>query len=425
MRRLVPALAVLVVARMAFHALWLPAFEGPDEPHHLGRIVGFASEPFTEAFAGARVPAAVVSAVRAYPCSPVLARAYGCGPFSERPGAFDLLRPAAPAAAADAVPNPEANQPPLFYLVAGLLLRPAAGADPAAALLAARLLSVALVALALFGPLRAATRDWSDEARAAGLLVLLLPGASEALARASNDAAVFLWACVVMAVLQGRPRTGTVVLLLAAGPLLKLTAIPIVVVAVVAVWQDGRRVAAAAGAVASLAVFPIQGLRGWLWGGTVELNRAAAAISEPGWRAAGGFLRSAYAFVKTAFWVGGWSGLRPPAWLAAAYFVLLGAAVLASRRRPDARRASAHAAGLAVAVLGFAVFAVANRRLYGMWGGVAGWYLWDWSPWLATAAADLVRIRPRSVTALVAATAVFAAVSNAVWLAAHVRFYGG
>jgi hypothetical protein len=425
MRRLVSALAILVVARMTFHALWLPAFEGPDEPHHLGRIVAFASEPFAEAFAGARVPAAVVAAVRAYPCAPVLARAYGCGPFSERPGAFDLLRPATPAAAAESVPNPEANQPPLFYLVAGLLLRPAAGADPAVALLAARLLSVALVAVALFGPLRAATRGWSDEARAAGLLVLLLPGASEALARASNDAAVFLWAACVMAVLQGRPRTGTFVLLLAAGPLLKLTGIPIVVVAVVALWRDGRRGAAAAGAVASLAVFPVQLVRGWRFGGTVELNRATEPIAEPGWHAVLGFTRSAYAFVKTTFWVGGWSELRPPAWLAAAYFVLLAAAVLASRRASSPSRLIAHRVGFAVAAAGFIVFAVANRRLYGDWGGVAGWYLWDWSPWLATAAADLVRIRPRPVTALVTATAVFAAVSNAVWLAAHVRFYGG
>ncbi|HKD16381.1 MAG TPA: hypothetical protein VKG23_00840 [Thermoanaerobaculia bacterium] len=426
MKRLVPALAILVVARMTFHALWLPAFEGPDEPHHLGRIVAFASEPFAEAFAGARVPAAVVAAVRAYPCAPVLAHAYGCGPFSERTGAFDLLRPGPPAAAAEAVPNPEANQPPLFYLAAGLPLRLATrGAGPAAVLLAMRLLSVALVALALFGPMRVATRGWSDEARAAGLLALLLPGASEALARASNDAAVFLWAACVVAVLIGRPRTGTVVLLLAAGPLLKLTAIPIVAFAVVALWWDGRRGAAAAGAAASLAVFPVQLLRGWRFGGTVELNRATAPIAEPGWHAAVGFARSAYAFVKTAFWVGGWSELRPPAWLAAAYFVLLIAAVLASRRATPPTRLSAHRVGLAVAAAGFIVFAVANRRLYGDWGGVAGWYLWDWSPWLATAAADLIRVRPRAVPPLVAAAAVFAAVSNAAWLAAHVRFYGG
>ena len=115
------------------------------------------------------VSAAVVASVRAHPCAPVLERAYGCGPFVERPGAFDLLRPATGAAPADSVPNPEANQPPLFYLVVGLPLRLGApGLDPAAALLAMRLLSVACVALALFGPLRSATRSWPDEARAAG-----------------------------------------------------------------------------------------------------------------------------------------------------------------------------------------------------------------------------------------------------------------
>jgi hypothetical protein len=426
MKRIVSALAILVVARMVFHALWLPAFEGPDEPHHLGRVFAFASEPFAQAFAGAQVPAAVVAAVRAYPCAPILARAYGCGPFAQRPGAFDLVRPAPPAAPADAAPNPEANQPPLFYLVAALPLGLGSGRiDPVTALLAVRLLSVACVAIALFGPLRLATRVWSDEARAAGLLLLLLPGASEALARASNDAAVFLWAACVVASLQGRPRTVAIVVLLAAGPLLKLTAIPIVVFAVVALWSDGRRLAAAGGAVASLAVFPVQLLRGWLWGGTVELNRVTPPVHEAGWRAVLGFTRSAYAFVKTTFWVGGWSELRPPAWLAAAFFLLLAAAALASRRRPDARRAAAHRVGLAVAAAGFIVFAVANRRLYGDWGGVAGWYLWDWSPWLAFAAADLRRVRPDAARPLVAAEALFAAIANVAWLAAHAAFYGG
>ena len=129
--------------------------------------------------------------------------------------------------------------------------------------------------------------------------------------------------------------------------------------------------------------------------------------------------------MKTTFWVGGWSELRPPAWLAASYFVLLAAAVLASRRAPSPTRVPAHRVGLAVAAAGFIVFAVANRRLYGDWGGVAGWYLWDWSPWLAVAAADLLRVRPGAAQPLVAAAAVFAAVSNAAWLAAHAAFYGG
>jgi len=118
-------------------------------------------------------------------------------------------------------------------------------------------------------------------------------------------------------------------------------------------------------------------------------------------------------------------GRRLESAAAAAFFVLLVAAALASRRRPDERRASAHAAGLAVAAAGFAVFAVANRRLYSAWGGVAGWYLWDWSPWLAMAASDLRQVRPDAERTLVAAVAVFAAVSNAVWLAAHAAFYGG
>ena len=52
MKRLLPALAVAVVARLALHALFLPAFEGPDEPQHLARIRDFEVRPPAEAFAG-------------------------------------------------------------------------------------------------------------------------------------------------------------------------------------------------------------------------------------------------------------------------------------------------------------------------------------------------------------------------------------
>jgi hypothetical protein len=310
--------------------------------------------------------------------------------------------------------------------VAALPLRAVGGStDAAAMLLYARLLSVAFIALALFGPLRAAAREWPDGARLAGLLALLTPGASEALSRASNDAAVFLWAACVLAALTARPKTLTVVLLLAAGPLLKLTAIPVVVFAVVALLRDGRRGAAVAGAAGSLAVFPVQLLRGWLWGGTVELNRATAAIGEPALAVLLGILRSAYAFAKTIFWVGGWSLLRPPSWLVAAWFALIVAAFASSRCRRPPRRAPAHAAALVVALAGFLVFAIANRRLYGVWGGVAGWYFWDWSPWLAVAAADLRVVRRGAAAPLLAAAGLFVLASNAVWIAAHLRLYGG
>ena len=84
-------------------------------------------------------------------------------------------------------------------------------------------------------------------------------------------------------------------------------------------------------------------------------------------------------------------------------------------------RLAAHAAGLACAAAGFCVFALANRRFYGVWGGVAGWYLWGWSPWLAVAADDLGSIGPRAARPLLVAEAAFVVVANAVWLSAHGR----
>lgn len=425
MKRLLPALAVAVVARMVFHALFLPAFEGPDEPHHLARIVAFAEEAPAAAFAGRELSRGVVGAVKAFACAPALAQAYGCPPFAGQRAAFDLLRTGPAEPAATAVPNPEANQPPLFYLAAGLPLRALPGPIGAArALLYARLLCVAMVAAAVFGPLRVLARGRPVGAAVAGLLALLLPGAAESLARCSNDAAVFLWAAFVLAALEKRPPAVVLALLLAAGPLLKLTAIPVVVFAVVALFAQGRKAPALVGALSALAVFPVQLLRGWLWGGTVELNRATPGIGEDLFAAGAGFARSAYAFVKTTFWVGGWTFLRPPPVLAAVYLLLLIAALVAWRPRADPRRLAAHAAALAVAGSGFCVFALANRRFYGVWGGVAGWYLWGWSPWIGVAATDLGTVGPRAGRALLWAEAAFVVAANAAWIAAHAPVYG-
>jgi hypothetical protein len=295
-----------------------------------------------------------------------------------------------------------------------------------AALLLVRLLAVALVAAALFGPLRSAAHRFPRGLATAGLLGLLLPGAAEGLARCSNEAAVFLWAALVVAALDPeRPaRPWALVLLLAAGPAIKLTAIPVVVFAVVALATANRlRLAAIAGA-ASLLVFPLQAARGWLWGGTLELNFPGGPTGESVLEAARGFLRSAYAFVKTTYWVGGFSLLRPPRWLTAAYFAWLAGLALAFRRRIPPRRWTAHAAGLAAAAAGFAVFAIANRRYYGDWGGVGGWYFWGWSPWLAAAAADLGELADRAVRPLLVAGALVVLTANAVWLAATLAAFG-
>ena len=425
-RRNLGLLAALAVARLAFHAAFLPAFAGPDEPQHLARIRDFADRPLSEALAGRLVDAPLLVEQGRYPCDAHVRAAAACPGYGEVPGAFDLLR-AAPALRATIevhpIPNVEANQPPLFYAAAGLALRPFP-LRPAAQLLAARLLAAALVAAALFGPLRRLSREWPSGLAAAGLLALLLPGAAEALARCSNDAAVFLWAALVLDRLARRTPAGAMLLLLAAGPLLKLTAIPVAVFALVVLARERGPALAAASLAASLAFVPVQALRGWMWGGTLELNSPGAPIAESFGAVAAGLLRSAYAFVKTAMWVGGQSLRRPPRWLVAAWFAALGATALSTRPRPSPRRALAHVAAIACAVAGFAVFAVANRRFYGVWGGVAGWYLWTWSPWIAEAAADLTTMPARAARPLLACEAALVVAANAAWFSDAVRFYG-
>jgi hypothetical protein len=415
-----------VVARLAFHAVFLPAFAAPDEPQHLARIRDFAARPLSEAFAGRSVDAALLEEQGLYPCDASVRESAGCPVYGEAAGAFDLLRaapPPRPPRGARPIPNVEANQPPLFYAAAGLLLRPFP-LRPAAQLLAARLLAVVLVAAALFGPLRRLSRQWPAGLAAAGLLALLLPGASEALARCSNDAAVFLWASIVLDRLERATPAWAMALLVAAGPLLKPTAIPVAVFAVVVLAREAGPAAAAAAGAASLVFVPVQALRGWMWGGTLELNSPGAPLAEPFGTAAAGFLRSAYAFVKTALWAGGQSLRRPPRALAAAWLAAIAAAALCLRPRPAPRRALPHGFALAAALAGFAVFAVANRRLYGVWGGVAGWYLWTWTPWLAAAAADLTTMSERAARALVAAEAALVVAANAAWFADAVRYYG-
>ena len=226
----------------------------------------------------------------AYPCPHP---EQGCPRYGEGPGIFNLLAPPPPRAPREvsAIPNEEAKQPPLAYALYGLPLR-AVGArgDPASVLLGVRLLNVALVAVALFGPLRRVFAS-SPGASCAGLLALLTPGACEAFARCSNDAAVFLWSAALLDALVrpgGAPPAGSraclgIVALLAIGPLLKLTALAVCAFAVVALWLDRRRTTAVAGALASAVVLPVQALRGWTTGGALELGRpAAAAVAVPG-----------------------------------------------------------------------------------------------------------------------------------------------
>jgi len=421
------ALVILAIVRLTFHALFLPAYEGPDEPHHLGRIVAFADGPFRAALTGAPLDGSITRAVESRPCSP---GRHLCPPFGNSPGAFNLLNPFPKQTDSRHAPNPENHQPPLYYVIGGVLLRVLTRLDPTGWLAApdvrllwARLLSVGFVSLAIFLPLRALFRARSRPIAGAGLLFLLLPGASEALARCSNDAAVFCWSALLLYALHRRASLFWTCLLLAAGPLLKLTALPVAAFAVATLWQQGRRRGALLGGVSSGLVFPVQALRGWLWGGTYEFNRILPGIHETLAHTALGFARSVYTIIKTVFWLGGWSFFRGPMVLVIAWFLLLAGFLAAARFRPDPVARWPHAIAAAAVLVGSLAFVVGNRRFYGDWGGVGGWYLWDWAPWIFIAFDDLLFVPARARRILLPATAAFVVVANLVYFGIAFRFY--
>lgn len=425
--RAATALALVALFRLALHAVAWPAWEGPDEPFHQARAEAWAARPFGPGAAESVVPAAFVAAFAARPCGGDLARAFGCPPFDGSGALFNLFRPVPPRVPASDYPNYEAHQPPLWYLVTGGLLRPAlsGGASPEVRLLVLRLASVLTVALALLGPIRRIS-----ERRGPGLLavfsaVLLLPAGAESLARASNDALAFLFVAAAVERLD-RDEPGTFLpVILAAGSLVKLTFLP---VAAFAVFELARRRAwraAASAAAASALVLPVQALRGWAWGGTYELNRTAGALGESLGTSLLGFGRSVYTFAKTSSWIGGWSFFRSPFLLVVAFFALLLLAAALQRPASPARRLLPHAAALGVAAAGFTVLAVGNRRLFGTWGGLGGWYAWNWLPWLAVAADDLLERRSDGARRLLlGALAAFLLAANAAFGAAAARLYG-
>ncbi len=413
--------------RLALHAIAWPAWEGPDEPFHQARAEAWASRPAGPAETDAVVPAAFVAEVTARPCGPNLVRALGCAPFDGSGALFNVVRPVPPRGSALPAVNYEAHQPPLWYVVAGYLVLPAktAGADAAGRLFLLRLSSVLAVAWALLVPLRRIGRRRGPELLAIVSIVLLLPGGAESLARASNDGLVFLLSALVIERLDREAPGLLLPALLAAGTLTKLTFLPVVVFSVVELWKRGARRLALLAALAASLVVPVQAFRGWAWGGTYELNRTVGRLEESASEAAAGLARSVYTFVKTTFWVGGWSFFRAPLFLVAAYFVLLVSALVLLRPRSSVQRLPAHVLALTAVAAGFLVLAVGNRRLFGTWGGLGGWYAWDWLPWLAVASDDLLEHRfSRGRPWLLAALVLFVLVSNAAFAIMAFQLYG-
>ncbi|MBZ0111856.1 MAG: hypothetical protein K8J08_05315 [Thermoanaerobaculia bacterium] len=296
-------------------------------------------------------------------------------------------------------PNYEIHQPPLYYWAGAVSLvatRSITDSDPLRELLTLRLLSVLFVALGLLFPLRWLARGLPAYFLPTVLVALSFPGAVESLARAANDSLVFAWAALVVWELSSdREHRWAQLLLAGMGPLIKLTALPIVALSVAVAFT--RRGARAAGwvAAAGLLFLPVQWIRGWAWGGTVELNAPTGGLHEGWFSIAMGLGRSGYTFLKTSIWLGGWSFLRAPWWvvgiLGVGGFLLL----LTVQPRGSWREWVPNGLAGAAATIATLGFFVSHRLYFGQWGGVGGWYLWGWLPWLACGAVSC--FRPREI----------------------------
>jgi hypothetical protein len=179
-----------------------------------------------------------------------------------------------------------------------------------------------------------------------------------------------------------------------------------------------------AAAAAAFAVFPIQWLRGWGWGGTLEINSLGDQVSDPPVTIFLGIVHSAYTFIKTALWLGGLSVFRPPIWLlvVAGFLICVWLFALRPVRRP--RNLVPHGAAFLVAAAGFVAFAIGKRQMFGVWGAVGGWYLWGWYPWLAVLASDLAARESRFCRLLRSTSLAWILAANISWFIRASTLYG-
>jgi len=420
-RRHAVALAVVVSLRLIVHALYVPAYEGPDEPFHLAKIVAFEDAPTDSGRREAFVDPEIVASVARHPCGPDLHRAIGCRPFIRHPAEVDAPTLTPGALDLSRVRNYEAHQPPLYYVATGAIerivdpLRPPHEQAAIWQLSVARLSSVLLVIIAVAWPMQAIAASLGWRWYCASMLVLLVPGASESLARCANDACVFAWSAFAMLAVRRRSGPCALVFIAFVGPLAKLTAVPVVVFLVVWAWMTRSAWQGLAVGFVSALIIPIQWLRGYAWGGTVELNGDLSATSESLATACVGFVRSAYTFAKTTFWLGEWSVFRAPVWLLVLVGAFVALCVASLKIRDDWRNRIPESISLIVAAASCAVWFVAHRRFWGGWGGVGGWYAWGWFPWLAVVIASLVAVREKWRRPLFAVGAIIVVVSNVAW----------
>ena len=200
---LVTLLFFVLVAKWILHAIYLPVFEGPDEPFHLGNAVALRSAGIQGLLSPERrLPREIDEAIKTHPCSPDLARSFHCPPFSGNE-AFNILEPTRPAPSGGWAPNYEAHQPPIYYMLAATFV----GSERMTVesrLLICRAISLLLAFVGTLFLVRLLSRE-SEYAASATVLLLLLPGASESLIRCANESLVFLWcACIVWSLREHR-----------------------------------------------------------------------------------------------------------------------------------------------------------------------------------------------------------------------------
>ena len=430
-KKTVWALLTILALRLVFHALYVPVYEGPDEPFHLARIVSFVDGSLAEGWRGETVSPLIVGSVESHPCCNDLARAFGCRPFGEGSAEFNILDLDTARQSSEITANYERHQPPIYYMLGAVVLSGSSALFPSAIseapsfrLLFGRLFSLALVLIALIGPMRSLANHYGNSWYAALILVLFVPGASESLVRCANDSAIFFWSALLMWALFRKAESRYLIAMAMIGPMIKLTALPIVGIVVVWAWFNRPRWHALMIASSSSLIVPLQWFRGFRWGGTVELNYDSQAAAEPLQDFALGFVRSSYTFLKTTVWLGEWSFFRAPLWvlIVASLFLVIVILSLRFQEKPTVGFAP-HAAGLVLAIAATSYWFISHRAFWGQWGGVGGWYAWGWYPWAAVLAGDFVGIHRSRRSLIFGGGVILLLIINIAWFTLAHRLY--
>lgn len=355
----VGALWIAFLARGAIHALTAPMWDGFDEPFHLAYAVFVADHGRPPGFQEASFPRILLDANQHLPSF----LGYGAPSFAEwraiSSEAQSLAREAVRRQTAGRVvgsrdylgPNYERQQGPLFYYLAAPLVRVLGFTSLPALLVGLRLFCVGLASLIV--PLSAALvlRLLGPKGLVAALpLVALLPNTLFFADRLTNDALAWpllAWIAVLLLKLvdEGRPRDACWLgLAVSAGIWTKLTLLPALAAAAVAVWlcsrfdQTGLRrrlslFALAAPATMAAILFAWNRAASGSWSGLVQAGALDGASATALLRSAADVSSFGYfgRLLENHLWSGGWGFVKPP-WIVYLIAVAAIAAIFAAVR---------------------------------------------------------------------------------------------